>query len=256
MKSTYIFLALISFIGSAGADPSGYVHLQDVDGSTTKLPGALVSISDTVNATTDADGYYTFTGVGAGDYTATASYNSAVSTQTKTISEASNPNNFTILFSKPAMSKPSLSGNYLTGTFSTNFKALNFWEIPNFMWGEYYYKEYINTSDDRNFYEQCVYQGNNAFACNAPNTSSDYTFRFVFSDMYNMNLSQYHPTLTGDRNFTSDYIYISNSSISQRVSDLPQAQREQSVSGWFWEGVFWIIMLFIGLAVLSFGSKE
>ncbi len=247
------------------SDPSGYVFFQDVDGSINPLPDAVVQINETT-VTTNETGYYIFYGEDNSIHTATASYNSAVSTQTKTISDASNPNNFTLLFSKPAMSKPSHAGNYLTGTFSTNFKSLNLWEIPNFMWGEYYYEDYINTSNDHNFYEQCAYQGSNVFSCNAPQTSSNYTFRFVFSDMYNMNLSQYHPTLTGYRNFTSDYIYIQNGDGTgtgtgntgdfKSISNLPQVNREQATGGWFVEGAFWLIMTILVLGFLSLGSIE
>lgn len=241
---------------------SGHVTYEDVDGSTYDLPNVRVGISSEKFDFTDASGNYLIEDVADGTYTITVNRSAAfnVKAESVVVAGASLVRDYELSFSKPQLTVPAFTTNYLESTYSHNFKTMNLWENPSFVWGEYYYDAYRNTSNDHNYYEQCVNVRGNVFACNAPKTSSSYTFRMVYSDMYNMNLSQWHPSLTGYRNFTTERLYVQNNTLVgdtfKTISNLPQVQRETIVRGYFWEAVFWLFVVFMIIVFLSFSDKR
>ncbi|VVB60476.1 Carboxypeptidase regulatory-like domain protein [uncultured archaeon] len=241
-------------------DPSGYVYYKDVDNNTNPLSGALVYINDTSNATTGGDGSYTITGVPNGVYTITAQKSAAFSTESTTISNATPTADFTLEYSHPSIATPYLSArNTLSGTFSHNYLPINLCEEPNFVWGEYYY--YNSSSGNYSqtpYYKSCQYYSGSTFECDNIN-GQVFAFRFRYSDIYNTDLSTWHPSLTGSRNFTSDFLYVGTAPAKntlRTVSNLKGAARERAISFDFWDGVVIVTILIIATVLGGINDRS
>jgi hypothetical protein len=239
---------------------TGKVTFKDVDNTTHNLPGALVYFNSTLNDTTDSNGDYLISGIPNGLQQIFVVKNDAYNTDSGYVSNISTVKNFELKFSKPFMASPYVSGNYIKGKYSHNFKTLTLWENPNFMWGRYYFEDLKNTSNDRYYFKQCEYQGGNIFACEFIN-SRNHTFEFIYSDRYNSNLNNYHPTLTEMRNFTSATLYLFDNvnyleTDLKSISVLPQADRERILRASLPDIIFLLLIFVVVGMILSWRDKK
>lgn len=223
---------------------SGNIKFQDTDGIDYNLQNAKISLGGITKATTDINGDYTIVNYETGTYK--VNYSAAMSEKTFVISTnaTSQVHNDLLLFSKPSISLPILSGNKILGTYSHNFKSMLLWENPMYVWGKY---DFLDTPGT--YYQGCLYSGaGTEFQCGYI-SNRRYNFRFVFTDVFNNNLSMWHPTLTGSRNFTSGTLSIDGNMTSilsrQRLSGF--SNRDEIIGNYFWE------FLFLILAILAAG---
>lgn len=238
---------------------SGNIQFIDIDNSNTDLENAYIEINDTLNDFTDSNGDYEIIDIPFGTYPLTITYSLGTETITDSIISLSGDlvENYNIEYSKPFMGLSYVEGNLIKVKYSHNYDTLNLWENPNYVWGVYYYDEYVNTSSDRNYYKQCSYLSNNIFACDLIPEKS-YTFHIQYSDIYNYNLSSFHPSYTGIRNFTNDNIYIQNGSttdienIFDRISLQSHEDREKYLKDYLYNIIFWMICIILFLGVITF----
>ncbi|VVB60474.1 Uncharacterised protein [uncultured archaeon] len=231
---------------------TGTVNYIDVDNTVHPLPGALVFINGTINATTDASGHYNIV-FQNGTHTLTAQKSAAFDISSATIDNTTATADFTLEYSHPSIATPYLSArNTLSGTFSHNYLPINLWEEPNYVWGEYYYKVSGNYSQTP-YYKSCLYYGSGIFECDNIN-GQVFEFRFRYSDIYNTDLSTWHPSLTGSRNFTSDFLYVGTAprpTGNKPISSLGStAAKEYATSINFWNAV-WITFILIVMVIVG-----
>lgn len=263
-NSIYIFET------SAPSNPNvlGKVQYREVDGNVYDLENAYVYINSTLNAYTSSNGNYNIANVPAGTYTITASYPKVNST-----ASAMNPisyqisaslpfttRNFELLYSKPLLSNVRADGNFFYADYSHNFRTLKLWENPNFVWGVY--EPVVNQSINNTIYRQCNYDGSNVFSC-PKLTNFNYTFNFRYSDVYNNYLNIWHPTLLGERNFSSSRLFFRGGeeqpvleSEFKLISRMEQRDREKYLKNIGWDILFMFLVGLGMLYVISWGQKR
>jgi hypothetical protein len=216
----------------------GSTYFKDVNNSISILPYTKIELNNLTNTTSDINGNYNFSNVINGTYILQAIKNNAYSIEYNTTTFNSGIGaliNFTLNFSKPFIATPYLEGNYIKGVYSNNLRSINLWENPSYVFGIY-------ILSNKTYFKQCSVETNIRFVCdNIPN--QNYTFHFLYSDIYNDNLTKYHPTLTGSRNFTSEDLTISPeiAASSNQLSKNPD--REKVVKNNVYTSL--VILLFI-----------
>ena len=233
---------------------SGNVKFQDINGSLANLENVYVKINDLYYDYTDSLGNYIIQ-IPSGTYNLNFNKSSAFSTYnlTNIVSPSSN-NNVVLDYSKPHLSIPNLNGNYIQSTYSHNFKNLQLWENPNYVWCIYNFDD----NNQTNFYKQSEYLQNNIFSCELIQ-NSNYTFYMEYSDIYNYNLSKWHPFLSGARNFTNNNIYIREGAIIDElktISRSSQIEREKILKNYFWDILFLMFIIFISIYAISFSKRR
>jgi len=241
---------------------SGNIKLLDTDNSSNNLENVYVKINNTLNDFTDSNGNYEITDIPFGTYSLTINYSLGTEILTDSITSLSGDlsEDYIIRYSKPFLTNPEISGSYLTTIYSHNYKSLNLWENPNYVWGNYTY-------NNNSYIQSCDYISGNNFRCDSISDKT-YTFKFIYSDMYNHDLNSYHPTLTGQRQFTTDLIYFIDGAIVDnetgeteptltpiRISDSNPIDKENRTYVNFMDALFIMCIIIFIIIVISFGDK-
>jgi len=227
---------------------TGKITFQDVDNTIYNLPNALVYYNSTLYDYTDSNGYYSISGIPNGSVNLFVNKSNAYNIATISVSNTSTIGNAQLLFSKPLLSFPTLSGNYINTNYSHNFKAMNLWENPYFVWGIYTFGTGEIISN------QCINSFSTTFQCDLPQNTNA-TFYFQYSDIYNYNLSNYHPTLTGHRIFNTSSISLLSGQIVnteesvKSISLLSQEDREAYLSNSL-PDMYLIMIIFITICII------
>jgi hypothetical protein len=230
---------------------TGKVTYLDTDNVIKNLPNATVYFNSTLNTTTDSNGNYSLSNIPFGNQIIYVSKNNAFNIVNATINlNISTTQNFQLTYSKPYLSIPIISGNYIQSTYSNNIKTMQLWSNPYYVWGIYNFTS-------ANITKPCLNVVlTNTFQCDLVQ-NSNYSFHLQYSDIYNYDLNTYHPTLTGNRNFVTSSLYISNGQILnsgniKSISLLPQGERENYLKGAFPDMLLVIIVIFSLCVIISF----
>jgi hypothetical protein len=227
----------------------GYTKFTDTNNITYTLPNTLVQLNSSINTTSNISGYYEFFYPLNDEYNIIASKGDAYDIKSTYIEHNNHSDsiNFTLNYSKPSLTTPIIDGAFLKSTYSHNFKTISLWENPYFVWGNYVY---TNASTKK----ECLYKGNNVFACDLlPGT---YKFNMTYSDIYNYNLYLYHPTLTTNRTFSTGYIYIEDGSLSfNNTFKLNPRTRETNLNNNVYDYLF-IIIIILGIVYITGFNKR
>jgi len=239
---------------SQAPDPSGYVKFKDTDNSINNLQNAYVKYNSTCFNYTNSTGYYKLPCTPAVPFTLSANWTKvSISSESITVNNIEVSNDFELDYSKPFIGSPYYSGQFIKGKYSHNFKTLKLWENPFFVWGEYKI-EGKNTSA----YKTCEYEGSNIFSC--PRLSDmNYTFNFLYADIYNYALGTFHPTKSGMRNFTSSTIYDAiglSTEPFEKISILPQAEREAHIKDYMYDIIFLFIIVILVMFAMTWGDRR
>jgi hypothetical protein len=230
---------------------SGITYFKDVNNSISILPYTKIELNNTMNTTSDINGTFNFTNININTYILQAIKNNAYSIEYNTINVINSYQtiNITLNFSKPFVSTPYLNGNFIQGVYSNNIRAMDLWENPNYVFGIY-------SLDNITYYKQCLISSGNTFACDKiPN--QNYEFHFLFSDIYNSDLTYYHPTLIGARNFTSESLIISEKNMNASSGQLSKnPNREGITKNSFYTYLVILLLLIILIFVSSIGEKR
>ena len=244
-------------LSGASSGISGHIYYTDIDGTIAELDSAIVSLyNDTLSysTTSDASGYYEIEIPYAGVFYRVISKSDAFSTDSELI-EITNvmfEDDINLKFSKPTIINNGIVGKFFEGNYSHNFKTMNMWENPSYVWGLY------NISG-MSYIKPCIYSSGTIFVCDIFDTDKYYTMRFMYSDIYNQNLTKYHPTLTGNRSFVSNSIIGSNlqtDQINTILSNRPVAERETYIKGELWDIIFLMLIIFGVILVTTFNQRR
>jgi hypothetical protein len=247
----YLVILLSLIVPAQAFTISGTVNFTDVNNLTTTLPYARVELNSTVNTTTDITGAYNFTDMSPGTYMLRTLKNNAYSIESNTIifdNTSDIISDFTLSFSKPYMDKPYILGNYIKGVYSNNIHTMNLWQNPNYMFGIYILQ-------NSTYYKQCTLDSGNTFSCDRI-INQNYTFHFMFSDIYNSNLTMYHPTLTGARNFTSEDLVVTAEASASSGKLSKNTQREAVLKDDFFTYLTVLIAIILLVFVASLFEFE
>lgn len=144
-----------------------------------------------------------------------------------------------LYYSTPLMSMPNVSGKNIFSKYSNLADiSLNLWATPSFVWGKYQMKE-------KTYFKPCVYQGNNQFMCDKYQTTENYLFSVVYSDVYNNYTNPYNPAVYENRTFETTKIMISNDmNLLNPIDGKTQLQKEEYLQDNYYD-VITIMIIFI-----------
>ncbi len=261
-SNTVIWNVLVSTLSGAATtfSASGYVYWAEIDGTTDALENALVKINETLFDFSDALGNYQISNVPNGVYTIYVNKTEAFSTTSGTTSDSSPDNDFTLLYAKPLMGAPYVSGsNTIYGTYSHNIYPITLWNNPVYIWGEYRYDDLNGTAQDKPYYKTCSYISGSIFEC-PKDANRAYTFRFIYSDKWNNDLTSWHPSLTGSRNFSSPHLYLSTGGAgggSPSAGDVKTPkQKEGLIQVNFWNALLITIVFLLMIIIKGFSDRN
>jgi hypothetical protein len=229
---------------------SGYTKLTDIDNITYILASTMIRLNSSINTMSNASGFYKFSNLTTGVYNMNATKGFAYNSKEEMVNfiQTNVTVNFTLNYSKPSMSTPTIDGQSLKSIYSHSFKNITLWDNPYFVWGNYVY---TNTTTKK----ECLYKGNNIFACDL--LPGKYKFNMSYSDIYNYNLYLYHPTLTFNRTFYTNYIYIGSDSLSyNNTFKLNAKTREVTLSNKIYDYIFVIIIMIGIIYIVGFNKKR
>lgn len=247
----------ITFSPLSGTSISGTITYTDTDNINYILPYANVNLSSieyTYGTITDISGEYEII-VEPGQYLLSSSKGNAFSTKSQIViipEEGLSNQDLTLNYSKPNIINNGIVGKYFEGNYSHNFKTMNLWENPSFVWGLY------NISG-QSYIKPCIYASGTIFKCDILDTDIYYEMRFMYSDIYNQNLTKYHPLLTGNRSFVSNIMVASNlqtDQINTILSNRPVAERETYIKGELWDIIFLMLVIFGVILITTFNQKR